>query len=182
MVEEKHTIGLVLERIMLDGPWGGFQWRPSAVFVTPPETNAWTPLGMSGSAVRFYAGAYDVHLYSTETANYRDNLQSGEPKLWVVMRPDGPEPPVEIVTVTADPAEGEANTEAGTNVVETITLPSELAGVIAEFFTAHHVERPVIKRRRDNRDPDVKWRDGRQAAVMPGAASGPQKQEPGEER
>ncbi len=177
MIEEKHTIGLVLERITLSGPWGGFQWRPSSVFATPPETDAWTSLGTSGSSARFYAGAYDVHLYSTETANYRDNLQSGEPKLWIVMRPDGPEPPVEIVTVTADPAEGEANTEAGGNVVETIVMPHELAHAIAKFFAEHHVERPVIKRRRDNQDPAVNWRNGRQAE-----AARPSHQQPGIKR
>lgn len=161
MIEEKITIGLVLECFDLTGPWGGHQWRPAHVFVTPPETEPWTPLGKSGTARRYYAGVYDVHLYSTDTANYRDNLQSGEPKLWVVMRPEGPEPPVGIVVITADPAEGEANTEAGANVVETVPMPPEIAGAIAAFFETHHVERPIIKRRRDRAEPELKWRDGR---------------------
>lgn len=169
MIEAKITIGLVLECYALSGPWGGHQWRPIEVFATPPDAEAWTPLGASGSVRRYYAGAYDVQLYSTETANYRDNLQSNEPKLWVVMRPEGAEPPVEIVTVTADPAEGEANTEAGSNVVETIAMAPEIAAVIAEFYAAHHVERPIIKRRRDRNEPDIKWRDGRQGPA-PGAS------------
>jgi hypothetical protein len=158
MIETKLTVGLVLERFALPGPWGGFQWRPAAVFPEPPETAAWTFLGASGSAMSYYAGAYDVHLYSTDTANYRDNLEASTPKLWVVMRPEGPEPPVEIVAITADPAEGEASTEAGSNAVETIAMPPEIAGAIAEFFAVHHVERPIIKRRRDRAEPDIRLR------------------------
>jgi len=77
----------------------------------------------------------------------------------VVLRPTGPEPPVEVALVTADPAEGEGATEAGNNVVETIAMPGEIAGVVAAFIAAHHVERPVIKRRRDRAEPDVRWQD-----------------------
>jgi hypothetical protein len=161
MVEVSHTIGLVLERRLLTGRWGGYQWSPHAVFVEAPDVAPWTPLGAGGTLARYYAGEAIVHLYSTETANYRDNLASDAPKLWVVLRADGPEPPVEVVVVTADPAEGEANTEAGNNTVETIDMPAEIAAWIAEFIAAHHVERPVVKRRRDRAEPQLLWRDGR---------------------
>jgi hypothetical protein len=96
---------------------------------------------------------HTLHLYSTDTANYRDNLATGAPKLWVVMRPDDHSPPVEISIVTADPAEGEASTEAGSNVVETLAMPPEIAGAIAGFIAEHHVERPMIKRKRDSKAP-----------------------------
>lgn len=149
MIKEQLTVGLAVECRALTGPWGGVAWRPVAVFVAAPEVEPWTPLGTFGESNRYYAGAYDVDLYAIDTANYRDNLESGSPKLWVVMRADGPEPPIEILLVTADPAEGEASTEAGSNIVETIAMPAEIAGALAEFVVAHHVERPVYKRRRD---------------------------------
>lgn len=149
MIEERMTVGLVIERLMLGGQWGGFAWRPVAVFPTPPEVEPWTPLGVVGGAARYYAGTYDIALYSTDTANYRDNLEAAEARLWVVMRPLGPEPPVEVLSLTADPAEGEGNTEAGGNVVETVAMPPEVAGVIAQFIAEHHVERVVYKRQRD---------------------------------
>ena len=63
-------------------------------------------------------GAAEIELYRTETTNYRDNLASGAPLLWVALRPTGVEPPYEIVAVTADPAEGEALTEAGNDLVD----------------------------------------------------------------
>jgi Protein of unknown function (DUF3305) len=160
MIEERITIGLVVERRQLTGAWGGIAWRPITIFSDAPDVTPWTPLGGSKAAARYYAGAYPVSLYSTDTTNYRDNLSSGAPKLWVVMRGESAEPPIDILLVTADPAEGEGNTEAGNNIVETIDMPPEIAGVVAAFIDAHHVERPVIKRRRDGQAPDVRWRDG----------------------
>lgn len=160
MIEEQVVVGLVLERWMLSGEWGGYAWRPVAIFANAPEVEPWTALGGGRAAMQYYAGAFPISLYSTETANYRDNLASGAPKLWVVLRPASPEPPIDVLAITADPAEGEANTEAGANTVETIDMPVEIAGVVAAFIEAHHIERPIIKRRRDGAKPDVRWRDG----------------------
>ncbi len=145
MIEECISVGLVLECRALSGPWGGHAWRPVTIFPSAPEVAPWTPLSGNGETRRYYAGEAHVHLYSTDTTNYRDNLESGTPKLWVVLRPDGAEPPVEVVAVTADPAEGEAHTEAGANIVETIDMPGEIAAFVADFIAAHHVERPIIK-------------------------------------
>jgi hypothetical protein len=163
MIEEQMIVGLVLERRTLGGDWGGIAWRPTAVFATAPDVAPWTPLGGSKSAAQFYAGAFPISLYSTDTANYRDNLSSGMPKLWVVLRLESPDitvPPVQVLLITADPAEGEGSTEAGNNIVETLDMPREVAGAVASFVEAHHVERPIIKRRRDGQAPDLRWRDG----------------------
>ncbi len=160
MIEAVLSVGLVVERRKLTGPWGGFAWRPVTIFATSPDVEPWTSLGGNAETARYFAGEYSVCLYSTDTANYRDNLESGTPKLWIVLRADGPEPPIEVLAITADPAEGEANTEAGSNVVETLPMPLDIAAAVAEFIAAHHVERPVIKRRRDRAEPDVRWRGG----------------------
>ncbi len=167
MIEERLTVGLVIERRELSAPWGGFAWRPVSIFPTPPDVEPWTSLGTFGQAQRYYAGAYDIMLYSTDTANYRDNLDSAEAKLWVVLRPEGREPPVEVVTVTADPAEGEANTEAGSNVVETVSMPADVAGFIAQFIADHHIERPVYKRQRDRKHGRAGQGDRPQGSAEP---------------
>ena len=153
MIEEQIVVGLAVERRELGGQWGGTVWRPIAVFPVAPDVEPWTSLGQGQGFERYYAGAIALHLFSTDTANYRDNLATGAPKLWVVMRPDEHSPPVEITIVTADPAEGEASTEAGSNVVETLAMPPEIAGAIAGFIAEHHVERPMIKRKRDSKAP-----------------------------
>lgn len=177
MIETCLTIGLVVERRRIENAWAAAQgnpyaWRPVAVFVVPPDVAPWTTLRVTADSATYYAGAHGIHLFSTDTANYRDNLESDQPRLWVVLRPEGSEPPVEIAAVTADPAEGEGHTEAGTNTVETIAMPPEIAGEIAHFIAAHHVERPIIKRRRDRAEADVRWRPGE------GPGSGRHRDEP----
>ena len=103
----------------------------------------------SGRHDTFYAGTATIELHRTETANYVSNLQSGAPLLWVVLRPTGAQPPYELMTVTADPAEGEASTEAGDNLVETVPMPDGIIEALEAFIAEHHVERPFYKRQRD---------------------------------
>jgi hypothetical protein len=149
VVEDHLTIGLVVERRAASGEWGQVAWAPVTVFVQAPDVAAWTPLGSTASATRFYAGQATVSLYSTETANYIDNLATGEPKLWVVLRAAGDTPPIDVVAVTADPSEGEAFTEPGIDNVNVIDMPPEMAAHIAQFIQAHHVEHVFEKRKRD---------------------------------
>jgi hypothetical protein len=56
---------------------------------------------------------------------------------------------VELLAVTADPAEGEALTGAGNDLVETLPMPASIIETIAAFIAEHHVERPMFKRQRD---------------------------------
>ena len=94
-----------------------------------------------------------IELHRTETTNYRDNLWSTAPVLWVVLRPSASERPYEIVTVTADPAEGEAFTDAGNDLVGIVPMPSVIVEAIDRFIAEHHVERPFVKRRRERAEP-----------------------------
>ena len=80
-------------------------------------------------------------------------MLSGSPKIWVSLRRMDGEPPVSVIGVTADPAEGEAFTEAGDDIVEAVAMPAEIAERLAEFVQAHHVERDFYKRRRDRSRP-----------------------------
>jgi hypothetical protein len=155
MVEREILIGLVVERLDPSNAWGEPIWLPCQALDGIPEAPPWTILSKGADRVRYFAGAFAVQLYSTETAYYRSNLLADRPRLWVVMRPDGAEPPVDIVAVTADPTEGEGYTETGTNVVEVIDIPPGLAAAIAEFVDEHHVERVFEKRKRDKRPPQL---------------------------
>ena len=89
-----------------------------------------------------------IELRRTETTYYRNNLVSGEPKLWVALRSTGSEPPYELLIVTVDPAEGEGLTDAGRNLVETVPMPPDIADSVSQFIAMHHVERPFVKRGR----------------------------------
>ena len=143
-------VGVVVERHKATSPWIDYVWRPSSVLEGIPSAAPWTALGAAGDVAIFYAGAAIVEFYRTETANYLSNLDSGTPLLWVALRPSGADMPLEVIAVTADPAEGEALTEAGQDIVETLPMPSVIVQALEAFIVEHHVERPFFKRRRDD--------------------------------
>ena len=95
-----------------------------------------------------------VTLHAGETAHYRDNLTSGRPALWVVLRPVGGDE-YEVGTVTADPYEGEAMVAGMGEIVEPVPMPPEIQQKVAAFFEAFHVERQFFKRKRDRADPEA---------------------------
>jgi hypothetical protein len=146
-------VGVIVERRMAKSSWIDYLWRPVSVQVGAPAAAPWTALHESPEAILFYAGAAVIELHRTETTYYRDNLASGAPSLWVVLRTAASEPPYEILTVTADPAEGEALTDAGNNLVEAVPMPPEIIETIRHFLAEHHVERPFLKRRRTPAEP-----------------------------
>jgi Protein of unknown function (DUF3305) len=143
------AVGVMVERRKARSAWADFLWRPVSVFSGSPSAAAWTPLGMEAETILFYAGEAAIELHRTETSNYRDNLASGAPALWIVLRPTASEPPYELVAVTADPAEGEGFSDAGNNLVEQVRMPPDIAEMVGQFVAQHHIERPFVKRRRD---------------------------------
>jgi hypothetical protein len=152
------SVGVIIERREAASPWIDHVWQPVAVLPGLPETKPWTELAADGNATTFYAGAADLALYRTETSRYRDNLASGAPSVWVVLRPTGGEPPLSVVTVTADPAEGESFTEAGNDLVGAVPMPPTVREMLEAFVAEHHVEQPFFKRRRDRPDPERRGR------------------------
>jgi hypothetical protein len=149
------AVGVVVERRAATSPWIEHVWRPVGVLAGVPEAAAWTSLPGAAGADTFYAGAAVVELHRSETTNYRDNLASGQAMLWVVLRPTGGDPPFTVVTVTADPAEGEAFTETATDLVESVPMPEPIAEAVAAFVAEHHVDRAFEKRKRDRANPEA---------------------------
>jgi len=142
-------VGVVAERHKAKSRWADFLWQPVSVFAGIASAAPWTPLRAEAEPTLFFAGEAMIELHRTETTNYRDNLASATPTLWVVMRPTASDPPYELLAVTADPAEGEAFTDAGNNLVGAVPMPSDIAEIISRFIAWHHVERPFVKRQRD---------------------------------
>jgi Protein of unknown function (DUF3305) len=152
------TVGVVVERRKAISAWVDFLWRPVSVFVGSPSAAPWTPLAAEAETTLFFAGEAVIELHRTETINYRDNLASGAPALWVALQPAASERPYELLAVTADPAEGEALTDAGNNLVEAVPMPPEIAEVVVRFIAEHHVERPFLKRQRRPAEPTLAGR------------------------
>jgi hypothetical protein len=150
---ERIPVGVVVERRKATSQWIDYLWRPISVLAGEPATAPWTVLDAQPDVTTFYAGTADIELFRTETANYRDNLASGQPLVWVVLRPDEGEPPYRLLAVTADPAEGESFTEAGNDLIDAVPMPDTIAERLEAFVAQHHVERPVFKRKRDAGKP-----------------------------
>jgi len=146
-------VGVVVERRKAESIWVDFLWRPVSVFVGVPSAAPWTVLDMEAETTLFFAGEAVIELHRTETKNYRDNLTSAAPLLWVALRAVVSERPYEILTVTADPAEGEALTDAGSNLVEAVSMPPEVVDAVVRVIAQHHVARPFVKRQRHRQVP-----------------------------
>ena len=153
--QARIDVGIVLERHKAKSQWVDYIWRPVAALPGVPDTPPWTPLDGSPEAMRYYAGGAEVKLYRSEVPRYRENLASAAPALWVVLRPTSGEPAYEIVTVTADPSEGEAMTESGADLVETVPMPPPIQAMIEAFVAAHPVEETFFKRKRQDADPQA---------------------------
>jgi hypothetical protein len=153
-------VGVVVERRRATSPWLDFIWRPVAVLSGLPDAAPWTVLASDADATMFYVGAAEIELYRTEADHYRSNLASRAPSVWIALGATGTDPPYEITTVTADPAEGESLTEPGARLVEAVAMPEPVRTVIAAFVAEHHVERPFDKRKRDRADPEALARHG----------------------
>ncbi|MCC7283954.1 MAG: DUF3305 domain-containing protein [Acetobacteraceae bacterium] len=149
-------VGVVGELVQPVTAWGVARWCPRAVLAEVPATAPRTQL--PGGLV--YLGPAQLVLHHVETGNYRDNLATGAPRLWVVLDQDGM-----VVALSADPTEGESFSEAGVDaaarVVEMVPMPAPIAARLAAFVAEHHVERTFHKRQRDRADPDSLGRRSR---------------------
>lgn len=155
MITESIEIGIIVERRVLSSRWAEHAWMPVAVLAGAPAALPWTVLQETAEATRYYAGTCHLDFFASETTMYRENLRSGRPSLWVALRPSDASPGVTLRLVTADPAESEALTEPGTDIIEAVPMPPEIRNRLAAFVEAHHVERPFVKRKRDRPDPEV---------------------------
>ena len=159
-------VGVVVERHKATSPWLDFVWRPVSVLAGVPSAAPWTPLGPVGDTdhvLRRHRHHRAVPHRDGELP--RAISTPARRSLWVVLRPTDAEPPYEVLAVTADPAEGEAFTEAGNDLVDTVPMPTAIAEALEAFIAEHHVERPFFKRQRDR---------GRQPAGRTGGREGEQ--------
>ncbi len=148
------AVGVVVAKRKLSNPWADHAWLPAGVLPTVPDAAPGTRLSATEREELFYAGSFEVALHPSETSHYRDNLVSGQPSLWVALRPIGGEDH-EIAMVTADPYEGESMAGGIGEIVEAVPMPPEVQRHVAAFVDAFHVERAFVKRQRDRADTEA---------------------------
>lgn len=165
MTEASREVGVVLRRRAVDNQWIDHIWSPVTVLEDVPSTAPWTVLSQEADGELYYAGCATIDLFSADTANYRDNLADGVPRIWVALRRQDGGSELELTKVTADPTEGEAMFESGTDVIGTVPMPPDIASWIAAFVDAFHVEQVFHKRKRDKANAGRRpgssggWRD-----------------------
>lgn len=147
-------VGVIVARKPLRMPWADHAWLPYAVLPAAPNATPGTHLGTDGDGALFYAGPCELALHPSSAPNYRDNLASGRPSLWVALRL-GDDGSCAVAGVSADPYEGEALTEGIGGLVEALPMPAEIRAGIAAFCDAFPAERPFFRRERDRADPDA---------------------------
>lgn len=156
----RMTVGVVVERRKAASAWADYVWRPVAILPGVPDAAPWTPIDTNEDRVTYFAGAADIELYRSETANYRDNLILHR-GIWVALQPTYLDPPYELWRVTADPAEGEALSEAGDNLVEPVPMPEAVYDFVGAFVVEHaeHADDyrfiKKLKRERERADPEA---------------------------
>ena len=80
------AVGVVVDRIKATSPLADYLWRPSAVLPGEPAAAPWTLLAEDYQRACFFAGSTEITLYRSDTGDYRANLATGTPALWVVLR------------------------------------------------------------------------------------------------
>ena len=145
-----------MERARATSQWIDYLWRPVTVLPGVPDAEPWTKLTDDGERATFYVGSAEIELLSVgHDAVSRQSCSpaprhSGSRCVRRVV-----EPPYSLHAVTADSAEGEALTEMAAISSKLVPMPDEVADVVAQFVTEHHVERVFFKRKREEADPEV---------------------------
>src|ERR1700760_2856202 len=99
--EASRQVGVVLRRRSIDNPWIDHMWSPLMLLDDVPTTAPWTVLSSEADATIYYAGSASIDLFSSDTANYRDNLADGEPRIWVALRRQAGGAALQMTKVTA---------------------------------------------------------------------------------
>ncbi len=149
MASVTFRVGVIVERRPATSQWAEYSWRVAQVLVDSPDIPAGTVLREEGGIRSVFVGNTELELHSIESVNYRDNLNSGQPNLWIVLKAGQGCTEIDLLAVLADPAEGEAMSEAGDLIVEMVPMPAPLAAEAARFVAEHYVEQRFIKRIRE---------------------------------
>lgn len=146
MTEASYEIGVILARRQSKNVWAPIAWRPVAALAAAPPLEAGAFICDAEGEALYYGGAHTLSFHNSETAHYRDNLQSGSASIWVAITLADDFPTVHMVTV--DPYEGEALAEIYGEALDAVPMPAAVQDALSRFVAKHHVERAFVKRKR----------------------------------
>ncbi|MEP1768781.1 MAG: DUF3305 domain-containing protein [Sulfitobacter sp.] len=148
-------LGIVIRRVPGVTRWVPYVWK--AVAVLPGAGAAeWKELRREGDAVEFHAATVPLELFRTDTEGYLHGLSTQTPSIYVVMRADVGDHPLDVTLVTASPYEAQDYADTGEELVEKVPMPEGLVAWIRDFIALHHEDEVFVKRRRDKTRIDRK--------------------------
>jgi Protein of unknown function (DUF3305) len=157
-ISEKVNIGVVAERRRGRGQWAGDVWRAVELLPGEPSAQAGALLAQGEGWSRHFLGSAELALYPSDTDSYKFNLESSNPSVFVMLRPEESGVGVRLVGATVCAAEATAHSESGVDMIEAMAMPRDIFDWVQSFVATHHVERESYKRTRDRADPEAMGR------------------------
>ena len=148
-------LGVIAEKRPSISRWATDYWIPVGVILAPVGLNAGDVLVQDEKMTRYYMGRFETTCYAADTEAYVENIDSGAPALYVVLRRDteGTHPlPWFVHMVTVSPHEAQDCEVGSEDIIERLPMPPEIEDAVLEFLDAYHVERKFVKRQRDKLD------------------------------
>ena len=152
---ERRPLGLVVDWHRRGQPWASEQWTVTDVLHGTPLVEPWAVLAEGPGWCRYFAGSIMLDLFVGATAEYRRNLTSSRPALYVILRRVSAAPGIAVHGITVDAGEVEVHADSGNDLIEAAPLPPFLADWVQAFVDRHHVERLAYRRQRDRADLDA---------------------------
>ncbi len=148
-------VGVVLEKRKAHSKWLDHVWEAHAVLPELPAAEPGSRIGGDSDSALYFAGPAELEAHTVSTGVYRQNLASGAPSIWVVLRPRQGDDLPEVIKVTCDPTEGEGYSETGWDTVNMVPMPEQIEAALTAFVAEHHVDETYFKRKRDRQDPEA---------------------------
>ena len=146
-------VGVVIRRQPGVTRWAKWIWRPVAVLPGAGQAE-WRELRREGESVEYHAATVTLEVHRTLIEGYRVSLSNDPPSVWVILRPQAGEFPVEVHAVTASAYEAQDHLDNGEDIVEAVPMPPPLVAWVSEFVARHLREERFVKRaRRDWSEP-----------------------------
>jgi hypothetical protein len=156
---DSREVGIIVEWQAVDSIWCDHRWRVTEVLPGPAAALPWTVLSETASVRRYFAGNAGLLLFPLETDTLKHNIEGPQPAVYVFLRTTEATPGMALLGATVCAGEAQAHVDTGSDLVESVPMPPEVAAWVAGFVERHHVERVGYKRRRDRSERDGGQRD-----------------------
>jgi len=156
--QERREVGVIVEWQAVESPWCDHRWRVTEVLPGAAAAAPWAVLDEGPDHRRYFAGNAELLLFPLETDTLKHNLEGRHPAVYVFLRTTAAPPGMVLLGATVCAGEAQAHVDTGSDLVEAVPMPPEIAAWVTGFVERHHVERPNYKRRRDRSERGAKSR------------------------